>query len=318
MTFAILHISDLHFGKMMKTASSGLVRRMLGISEHSYELCVSLCDEVDLLRRTYPNNLMVAVTGDQTTSANAAANGVVANFLNGKHFISQGIQVGLQLNETGHLVPGNHDKFLSTPFTQRSRAEVYGEYFPSTFPSWKIWEFPTGFVTVFGLDSNQVSGFNPLNFRNLNRHGEVGEKQRGDLLALQGRLRRATASDVPAGYNYEDSYKVVLLHHHLVRPDRPVANTRLLDHAQLVELFSKMNIDLVLCGHEHVPFHAMVGTTKPFRFSCAGSTTKQDERFNTFKVYHVDTKRSVEMDVYRASSAGGLFTFLKEPRVPLL
>ncbi len=317
MSFAILHISDMHFGKQFKAESSGFLRRKLGISEHSYALCVSLCDEVDKLRRAYPGRLMVAVTGDQTTSANAAANEVIANFLNGKHFVSPGVQVGLELNETGHIVPGNHDKFLSNPFTERDRSEVYGEYFPTTFPSWKVWQHTAGFVTVFGLDSNQVSGFNPFNFRNLNRHGEVGERQRGSLLALQTKLRKAVSAEVPVDYDYDESYKVVLLHHHLVRSDARTSNSQLLDHAQLVDLFSKMSIDLVLCGHEHLPFDAKLGTSRRFQFSCAGSTTKQDERFNTFKVYHLDAARRIEMEVYRASTVAGIVTFSKDSKVPL-
>jgi 3',5'-cyclic AMP phosphodiesterase CpdA len=315
MKFAILHISDMHFGRRLKSAESGFGRRMLGISEHSYPLCVSLSNEVMKLRKKYGTALIVAVTGDQTTSSNAAAHEVAANFLKGRCYVSSRVQVGLNLQEDGHIVPGNHDMFLTSPLTQRSRREVYAHYFPSNFPTWTVCAHGSGFATVFCLDSNLVSGFNPFNFRNLNKHGEVGVRQRSDLLVLREYLSAATTPTVPAGYNYDDSFKVVLLHHHLVKLKNGKGGSQLKDHKDLIQVLENMGIDLVLCGHEHVPFHQKVGNLKPFSFSCAGSTTQQNVLLNSFKVYHVDPgANSIEMELFTASDIGGLLTFVAQPK----
>lgn len=315
MTFAILHISDMHFGRQLQSVNSGLGRLKLGISEHSYPLCVSLNNEVQKLRRKYSNDLIVAVTGDQTTSSNASAHSVVANFLNGTQYVSERVQIGLNLKNKGHIVPGNHDMFLTNPLTQRSRREVYAQYFTSTFPTWKVVAYGTDFATIFCLDSNLVSGFNPFNFRNLNRDGEVGEHQRSALYALKEYLSAATAPEVPAAYNYDDSFKVVLLHHHLVKPARGNSGSQLRDHLELVQILEAMDIDLVLCGHEHVPFHQKIGKSNQISFSCAGSATQQNVLLNSFKVYHVDpTAKSIEMEVFSASTVGGLLTFVAQPK----
>lgn len=73
------------------------------------------------------------------------------------------------------------------------------------------------------------------------------------LLARHGSLRARTWPDLPDDYDYDASFKIVLLHHHLARKDGRVAVSHLRDATQLIQLFDQMRIDLVLCGHEHVP-----------------------------------------------------------------
>jgi len=177
-----------------------------------------------------------------------------------------------------------------------------------------------GYVTIFGLDSNRVSGFDFLNVRNLNRHGEIGNTQRGTLLALQETLRTHGDQAIPADYDYDASFKIALLHHHLTKPDGQPAASQLLDAINVVDLLSDMRImriDIALCGHELHPLGTRAGAQRPFQFSCAGSATKQDERINSFKVYYVESFARIAMEVYSASTKGGIYTFVRGPKVDL-
>jgi 3',5'-cyclic AMP phosphodiesterase CpdA len=163
-----------------------------------------------------------------------------------------------------------------------------------------------------------VQGFDVFNFRNLNRHGEVGEFQRGSLLAMQTELKRRVDPDFP-DYRYDESFKLVLMHHHLFSEDGRVASTHIRDAGQTIDLFNAMNIDLVLCGHEHFPFARNSNPFCRFRFSCAGSATKQDEQVNSFKVYHMYAFNNIEMETFWASSRGDILTYRpQKPRVLLV
>ncbi len=314
--FAIAHVSDFHFGRMFRATKTRYWRKRLGVSEHSFALAVGMSNALGALNAEFDGNVLVAITGDQTTSANPAAFEVVANYINREIMISADTATGLNLRGQGCVVPGNHDMFMRSLLTTQDRSRVYGEYLPTVFPAVGFWPSPLGCVTVFSLDSNRLAGLNFLNSKNLMRMGEVGEQQRGVLSAMRGTLRARTRPDLPANYDYEKSFKVVLLHHHLARKDGRVALSQLRDATQVIQLFEQMGIDLVLCGHEHEPYE--VAGLGRFAFSCAGSATKEDERANSFKVYRFEAFDRIYMDLYLASTVGGIYTFLKQPEVRLI
>lgn len=309
---AIVHLSDLHFGRSLKTTRSSRWRRALGISEHAYSLAVSVAGAVRDLQTRFPDRLTVVVTGDLTTSANAAAFEVVANYLNAEICVGPGVYVGLNLRGGAHVIPGNHDAFLRSLLGSRDRSEVYAEYFPVRFPDVAIWPTPLGHVTFLSLNSNRVTGYDVLNFRNLVRQGEVGQRQLGTLRALADALRARQYPGLPPGYDYARSFKVVLMHHHLVREEQPPGETavsELRDAPEVIDALTQLEVDLVLCGHEHHPYHRELGGGRPLRFSCAGSATRNDEMINSFKVYYLEDFGRVLMEEHVATSLGRVYRF---------
>jgi 3',5'-cyclic AMP phosphodiesterase CpdA len=142
--YALVHLSDFHFGRFLKNTTSGFIRKIFGVSEHSYSLAVSLCDEFRRLHARFANNLSVVVTGDLTTSANIAAFSVVANYVKHNIYAAPGQLVGLNLGESVHILPGNHDIFLKSIWGIRNRADVYKEYFPAQ--RFSICNTPLGYV----------------------------------------------------------------------------------------------------------------------------------------------------------------------------
>jgi 3',5'-cyclic AMP phosphodiesterase CpdA len=115
--------------------------------------------------------------------------------------------------------------------------------------------------------------------------GRLGRRQ---LRALERALMRAPA----------DACKVVVLHHHVVSPPGSEGRSKIANADEVVRLFDRCGVDLLLCGHIHVSY---VGTTldvapdltKGTIICQSGTTTsrrgKQRERGkNSYNVIEID------------------------------
>jgi 3',5'-cyclic AMP phosphodiesterase CpdA len=323
--FAIVHLSDLHFGRFFENTKSKWLRKLSGTSEHNYNLSVSICTKINELHMSLQGNLDVVVTGDLTTSAHPAAFGVVATYVNGAHYISPYDKIGLNLGAGAKVIPGNHDMFIKSIFGMRSRSDVYEKYFPKGFPDFKIQKTSLGYIVFFYLDSNRVGGFNPYNLFNTLGKGEIGATQRGDLLALETVLRKKEGPrEIPNDFDYDASLKVILMHHHIRLPDDPPRKTTILelkDACEVLEVFEQLRIHMILCGHQHHPYHGVVGRTREIMFSCSGTATKMDEDVNSFKVYYFEDFRNAYMQEYQSKSEAWIYRFGEKAsetvRIPL-
>lgn len=115
------------------------------------------------------------------------------------------------------LVPGNHD-------SKNAGYLHFEDLFESRFSSQSF-----GKVTVVGADSSQPD----LN------EGHIGREN-------YGWIKEAFSGE---------EFKIFALHHHLV--PIPLAgrdNTVLVDAGDILELLNRCKVNLVLCGHCHIPW----------------------------------------------------------------
>lgn len=324
----ILHLSDLHFGPYLQgVANNGEWSRLA--PTHSFNLLQGLESKVsDLLRNK--EKLLVLVTGDMTTAAEPPAYEAVNNYLRDNPFVSDSLRVGLSLHEIRDrffVVPGNHDIWLYGPWLTKwkrytNRRQQYYKYFPEQFPIAHTLKVGETSVTIFAIDTNDLKGFNFLNFKNVLGKGEIGKDQIAALQTIHTRLQTGTYAGTPSGFNYQSSLKIVMMHHHLALP-RCATNTlenkllELKDASAGLNLFCEMGIHMVLCGHQHFPFlipelNCDAQSNKKVFFSCAGSATQLNCNQNSFCVYRIHSEDGVynlEYCLYSAKTETNSFSF---------
>lgn len=332
----ILHISDLHFGPYLQGVSRvGEWSRIA--APHDFLLVLGLEEKLLPIIREYRDKLIISVTGDLTTAAEPPAYEVVNNYLRDHPFISDILHCGLTLQDIKDrlfFVPGNHDIWLHGRLFTRwkryaDRREEYEKYFhpqpPDVYPL-VVNSIP---LTIYTIDSNHVSGFNPFNFRNVTGGGRVGRNQMRDLRSLYASLSNSAASGVDTrdGYNYEDSLKICLMHHHLQRPDDVPLDLeqRLLeleDAEEVINLLASIGVQIVLCGHQHFPYQKTIKCSGPnnpsILLSCAGTATQIDSKVNSFYVYgikQVSTSYQLEVLKYTSRVKDGTYKFTT-PQIP--
>jgi 3',5'-cyclic-AMP phosphodiesterase len=170
------------------------------------------------------------------------------------------------------LVPGNHDS--------KNAGYVHFEdlftdrYFSRNFEN----------VTVVGADSSQP-----------------------DL--DEGHLGRENYGWIKAAFS-GDNFKVFAMHHHLVPiPLAGRENTVLVDAGDVLELLNRCNVNLVLCGHCHIPW---VWNLNNMLVVNAGTFCSSKTRGKTTQCYYLiqadneNPERNWKVSVSRVFSKGNL------------
>jgi len=129
------------------------------------------------------------------------------------------------------VVPGNHD----------SRNVGYTHFLDFFGKRWQCHEMS------FGLD---VAGVKQETMRIVTADSSKPDLDDGEV----GRHRYDWFSEM-LGPSEEEVFKVVALHHHLVGiPSTGRERNIVLDAGDVLEILAEHDVDLVLCGHKHVPY----------------------------------------------------------------
>lgn len=185
------------------------------------------------------------------------------------------------------IVAGNHDFYTrESAKNDRFRRFVYGDgREDGIFCGDHVWPFAKirDEVCFIALNSAQPRPW-------FVAAGRLGARQLADLAALLARDEIASR------------YKVVLLHHHIVRVVAAPGESlrRLDDRKQLVDICQKYGVDLILHGHNHDFSQFKVGNTFISEAgSCSVSHFKRDNRAGKFNIYTIRDRRLLDVATWR-------------------
>jgi hypothetical protein len=141
------------------------------------------------------------------------------------------------------------------------------------------------------------------------------------LRNIKASLEKRQIPNLPTDFDYRTSFKIALMHHHISLPYKQPPEIhffKLKDADNVIKVFGEIGIDMILCGHQHHPYHGSVAyNMRSMRFSCAGSTTKFDESVNSFKVYSFKSFSNISMEEYWVIPDAGLYRFTPSPPISL-
>ena len=209
---------------------------------------------------------VVAVSGDVSQRARAGEFQRAAAFLRDARKVSETI-----------VVPGNHDvRWWQAPMGFGDPASVYQDYRAFIDPDIEpVLDVPgarlVGLNTSHGITRRTLT----WNMRDLSVMGDV---TRAQLEQLRTRLDAA-----PDG-----AAKVVVMHHNPVRGE--LSQRHGLKHTKKVlGAFAEMNVDLVLCGHDHQEaIHFVEHTKKGTVISTAGTISSRSRGGRPSSVNSID------------------------------
>lgn len=176
-------------------------------------------------------------------------------------------------------IPGNHD---SRNLGYQSFEELVGER------SWKLTKDDE--FTVIGLDSS------------------IPDENRGNIGLPQHLWMEHQLDDCVV----EDRFSIVALHHHVI----PIPNTGrernvLSDAGDILKTLTTHEVDLVLCGHKHVPNIWKINDTIIVNSGSLCSNKLRGKINNSYVVYDIDAK---EIKVFLNQIGGKRFLFGKFQR----
>ena len=101
-----------------------------------------------------------------------------------------------------------------------------------------------------------------------------------------------------------ESFKILVLHHHLIPiPDTGRERNIPVDAGDVLKLIAGLGVDLVLCGHKHVPW---LWVLNDIVFLYAGTATTLRIKAHIEQSYNcVELDPGKELKIYRISSATG-------------
>ena len=237
----IIHMSDLHFGDYIDKPT-------FGIRCHDFKILAALSNFIT--KQTFDR---IFITGDVVTGGNANAFQHARDFFYGR-INTPGMIIGLNLQEDSDVilaVPGNHDYYPSRIFPIISGVSGYNKYFPTcTTPYVKfVWKNMLK-ATVFGLDSSKGAKGSIAN-------GKISQKELDWLAQTCDELGQGRHPNSPySEQDYKDSFKIVLLHHHLYLPKGQKYSLfrKIKNRKEILKTFLKCDIDMIFFGHEHYHF----------------------------------------------------------------
>lgn len=298
----VLHLSDLHFTSYLQNVSGAIP--YLAPKPHDFSVLQEIHAHITLLVKRWQDRCVFVVSGDLTTSGEPGAYETVSTYLRGHVWVSSMTRVGLDLVDQHRMeerllvVPGNHDIWFDgissvLPWgSNPDRRALYQHYFGDTYTR-AVYPVKAGGISFlfFLLDSNRLADWNPLNVRNALGRGRVGNDQIELMKAEYDGFVREFEDDPIPGFDLDSAVRVGVLHHHLVVPEDDSKLTerllRLGDAPEVIDLFARhLQVRLVLCGHQHVPFVAPVENGRTW-ISCAGTSTQFGSGVNSYKVYWV-------------------------------
>jgi len=103
-----------------------------------------------------------------------------------------------------------------------------------------------------------------------------------------------------------NDFKIVAFHHHLIPvPKTGRESSILTDAGDVLELLVRCNVDLVLCGHKHVPW---VWNVNGMIIANAGTACADRVKWNipqSFNLIEVDESEKRTIKIHRMYSSGG-------------
>jgi 3',5'-cyclic AMP phosphodiesterase CpdA len=243
----LLHISDLHLGPV-------------GFN-HNEQALQNFLLYVPQLHRERRIDLVVASGDfcfDGELSSLSRAHGFLCDLTR---------ELGLDPEIDLVVVPGNHDtaRFRKFRWSERWARSEFLKQFKPYFRE-NAWQyFAEHNLAIYSFDSNRVPLLERLfsvNLPQLIAGGRIGRDALWRLDTTHKSLAER-ATNAPATFadsQYDNCFKVAVLHHHLV----PIPSTSdkvlsvLPDSGDLLGGLVRCGFDLVLHGHKHVPFLARV------------------------------------------------------------
>ena len=176
-------------------------------------------------------------------------------------------------------IPGNHD---SRNLGYQSFEELVGER------SWKLTKDDE--FTVIGLDSS------------------IPDENRGNIGLPQHLWMEHQLDECVVG----DRFSIVALHHHVI----PIPNTGrernvLSDAGDILKTLTTHEVDLVLCGHKHVPNVWKINDTIIVNSGSLCSNKLRGKINNSYVVYDINDK---EINIFLNQIDGKRFLFGKFQR----
>lgn len=176
-------------------------------------------------------------------------------------------------------VPGNHD---ARNLGHQSFEELIGE------SSWKLTKEDD--FMVIGLDSSSPD----------EDRGHVGNPQR---MWMEHQLDQCVINDLSS---------ILVLHHHVI----PIPNTGrernvLSDAGDLLKTLTTHEVDLILCGHKHVPNVWRINDTIVVNAGSISSNKLRGEIGNSYNVYIIDDDT---IEIFLNNVGGEKFLFGKYQR----
>lgn len=176
-------------------------------------------------------------------------------------------------------VPGNHD---ARNLGHQSFEELIGE------SSWKLTKEDD--FMVIGLDSSSPD----------EDRGHVGNPQR---MWMEHQLDQCVINDLSS---------ILVLHHHVI----PIPNTGrernvLSDAGDLLKTLTTHEVDLILCGHKHVPNVWRINDTIVVNAGSISSNKLRGKIGNSYNVYIIDDDT---IEIFLNNVGGEKFLFGKYQR----
>jgi len=310
-----IHLSDLHFGEPLYVKKRFRKRK---VWKDKYKKQKSFLSELEQYRWLYPHNGWVLdclsidlhdkskfskidglfVTGDITTYGDSDSFKNAYKYLTGKycHEAFKPEELNLEINNL-FCIPGNHDTYNDKyNFKKKHRLTSYRNVFSQHYPPYLTKPFEVkgkgGLIKKFVIIGLDTTRHEWKHFAD----GAIGEEQFRQLKYYVNRVKNEN--------DYKDSYKIVLLHHHPfpIPGETPSHWTQLFDASSLIPMLQDGNIDMILHGHEHVPFACIVQYPgfkgeKPLVICGAGTATQMESHnsFNAINFY----KGYVEITVWK-------------------
>ncbi len=196
---------------------------------------------------------VVAISGDVSQRARAGEFQRAAVFLRDAQKVSQTI-----------IVPGNHD-------VRWWRAPVGLGPYPKIFDAYKRWVFhdlepvlSIPGVTLVGLNTSHGVTYRTLTL-NVRDISIIGYVTRAQLNTLREKFQRAPKDDA----------RVVVMHHNPVKGELSQRHG-LKNTTRILGAFADMDVDVVLCGHDHQEaVHYIEHTKKGTVITTAGTVSNR-------------------------------------------
>lgn len=176
-------------------------------------------------------------------------------------------------------VPGNHD---ARNLGHQSFEELIGE------SSWKLTKEDD--FMVIGLDSSSPD----------EDRGHVGNPQR---MWMEHQLDQCVINDLSS---------ILVLHHHVIPiPDTGRERNVLSDAGDLLKTLTTHEVDLILCGHKHVPNVWRINDTIVVNAGSISSNKLRGKIGNSYNVYIIDDDT---IEIFLNNVGGEKFLFGKYQR----
>ncbi len=176
-------------------------------------------------------------------------------------------------------VPGNHDV---RNLGHQSFEELIGE------SSWKLTKEDD--FMVIGLDSSSPD----------EDRGHVGNPQR---MWMEHQLDQCVINDLSS---------IIVLHHHVIPiPDTGRERNVLSDAGDLLKTLTTHEVDLILCGHKHVPNVWRINDTIVVNAGSISSNKLRGKIGNSYNVYIIDDDT---IEIFLNNVGGEKFLFGKYQR----